>query len=280
MPNRKDWPKSKTKRIPWTKIDPYKVKQNSLWAQITEDALLTDNLVKEIGKTFKMKADKKKTVSEKPQIKSSKILDGKQERSLLIVLAKHARNQSYESVKKSICNCDTEVLSEFFLKSLIGILESIENLSSLHEEYGEEYDNFTKADQFCITISTIDRVAERLKCLLFSQRCPQIIEECKKAMEHAINACQVVKRSTKFSKILEYILMIGNIMNSGSYNAKAVGFDISYLTKVILFILIFLKCSLNNYEMFHTTLPLEYYIVHITFYSFKTQRIGTIKMTF
>ena len=241
LPYRKDWPKSKTKRIPWTKIDPYKVKENSLWAQITEDALLTNNLLKEIGKTFKTKADEKKLVSEKPQTKISKILDAKNERSLLIVLAKHARNQTYDSVKKSISNCDPEVLSEFFLKSLIGILESIENLASLHEEYVEKYDNYTKADQFCITISTIDRVVERLKCLLFSQRYTQIREECNKAMEDAINACQVVKSSKKFSKLLEYILMIGNIMNSGSYNAKAVGFDISYLTKVVLFMPIFIK---------------------------------------
>ena len=153
--------------------------------------------------------------------------------SLLIVLAKHARNHSYESVKKSILTCDTEVLSEFFLKSLIGIMESIDNLLSLNEKYVDEYDSLTKADQFCITISSIDRLIERLKCLLFSQRYPQIMEECKKALKDAINACQVVKRSTNFSKLLEYILMIGNIMNSGSYNAKAVGFDISYLTKVM-----------------------------------------------
>ena len=113
----------------------------------------------------------------------------------------------------------------------------------------------TKADQFCITISTIDRVAERLKCLLFSQRYPQIIEECQTAMKDAINACKVVKSSTKFSKLLEYILMIGNIMNSGSYNAKAVGFDISYLTKVILIILIFLKNCQHLFNLCNTTLP-------------------------
>ena len=36
----------------------------------------------------------------------------------------------------------------------------------------------------------------------------------------------------KFHKLLEYILLVGNIMNSGSPRQKAVGFDISFLKKV------------------------------------------------
>ena len=255
LPHRKDWPKSKTKIIPWKKIEPHKVKSNSLWAQITEDALITDNLMDDIEKEFETKAEKKKEVSEKLQRKSSQIITQK-EMSLLIVLAKHARNQSYESVKKSVLRCDTEVLSESFLKSLIDIMESIENVPSLYKEYVDKYNTLVKADQFCITISSIESVVERLKCLLFKQRYKQIKEECEKALKYAINACQVVKRSKNFSKVLEYTLMIGNIMNSGSYNAKAIGFDITYLTKVILFIPIFIKNihHFNNDELYDTSL--------------------------
>ena len=45
-------------------------------------------------------------------------------------------------------------------------------------------------------------------------------------------ACEEVKKSKKFAKILELILLIGNIMNTGSKNAQSVGFDISYLPKL------------------------------------------------
>jgi len=48
----------------------------------------------------------------------------------------------------------------------------------------------------------------------------------------ATAACEEVKKSKKFAKILELILLIGNIMNSGTKNAQSVGFDISYLPKV------------------------------------------------
>lgn len=41
-----------------------------------------------------------------------------------------------------------------------------------------------------------------------------------------------MKSSEKFAKILELLLLLGNYMNSGSNNAGAYGFEISFLTKV------------------------------------------------
>ena len=45
-------------------------------------------------------------------------------------------------------------------------------------------------------------------------------------------ACEEVKCSKKFARILELILLLGNYMNSGSKNGQAFGFEISFLTKV------------------------------------------------
>ena len=48
----------------------------------------------------------------------------------------------------------------------------------------------------------------------------------------ATAACNEVKTSKSFHKLLELILLIGNVMNSGSKNAESVGFEISFLPKV------------------------------------------------
>lgn len=45
-------------------------------------------------------------------------------------------------------------------------------------------------------------------------------------------ACEEIKKSAKFAKILELVLLLGNYMNTGSKNAGAFGFEISFLTKV------------------------------------------------
>lgn len=48
----------------------------------------------------------------------------------------------------------------------------------------------------------------------------------------ATAACEEVKKSQKFAKLLELILLLGNYMNSGSRNAQAFGFEMSFLTKL------------------------------------------------
>lgn len=51
----------------------------------------------------------------------------------------------------------------------------------------------------------------------------------------ATAACEEVKKSKKFAKLLELILLLGNYMNTGSRNAQAFGFEMSFLTKVFEF---------------------------------------------
>ena len=49
----------------------------------------------------------------------------------------------------------------------------------------------------------------------------------------ATAALEEIRESTKFSEILELILLMGNYMNAGSRNAQSLGFEISYITKVL-----------------------------------------------
>jgi hypothetical protein len=48
----------------------------------------------------------------------------------------------------------------------------------------------------------------------------------------ATAACEEIKSSKKLAKMLELVLLLGNVLNSGSRNGQAVGFEISYLTKL------------------------------------------------
>lgn len=48
----------------------------------------------------------------------------------------------------------------------------------------------------------------------------------------ATAACEEVKNSSKFARLLELVLLVGNYMNTGSRNAQAFGFEINFLTKV------------------------------------------------
>lgn len=52
------------------------------------------------------------------------------------------------------------------------------------------------------------------------------------------SACEEVRKSKKFAKVLELILLMGNYMNSGTRNGGAFGFEISFLPKASLYFFI------------------------------------------
>jgi len=59
-------------------------------------------------------------------------------------------------------------------------------------------------------------------------------------------ACEEIRDSKKFAKLLELVLLIGNYLNTGTKNAQAVGFEISYLPKVR-FKTKYTSCPTNEY---------------------------------
>ena len=76
------------------------------------------------------------------------------------------------------------------------------------------------------------RLVPRLKALMFKIRFPEFVQDCKPSIVAMKAACEEIKKSAKFEKLLEYVLLIGNIMNTGSRLEQCVGFDISHLPKL------------------------------------------------
>ena len=67
---------------------------------------------------------------------------------------------------------------------------------------------------------------------MFKLHFPELVADCRPGVVSVTAACQEVMRSAKMSRVLELILLIGNIMNTGSRLEQSVGFDISYLPKL------------------------------------------------
>ena len=67
---------------------------------------------------------------------------------------------------------------------------------------------------------------------MFKLHFPELVADCRPGVVSVTAACQEVMKSAKMSRVLELILLIGNIMNTGSRLEQSVGFDISYLPKL------------------------------------------------
>ena len=96
------------------------------------------------------------------------------------------------------------------MQALIQYIPAPDQLNRL-KEFESEYDNLAEAEQFAISISGIKRLVPRLKSLMFQQRYPELVQECRPRIVSAIAACEEVKKSKKFAKLLELILLIGKI---------------------------------------------------------------------
>ena len=68
--------------------------------------------------------------------------------------------------------------------------------------------------------------------LIFQYKLPEQLKEINVYINAGIKACNSIKNSVKFQKMLEIFLLVGNIMNSGSSNLEgSFGFAIRFLPK-------------------------------------------------
>ena len=245
MKRKKKWDiEETTKRTNWKVVPAQKLTKDAFWTQVDEEKLASQSLIEKITSKFGTKPGPKNmsagngdsqmdgTVgSGMKKSKALKVLDPKAAQNLSILLAGPVKHISYEELRKCILRCDTSILTEDLLQGLIQYIPAPDLLNRL-KDYEQEYYSLSEAEQFSISISGIKRLVPRLKSLMFKQKYSQLVQDCKPHIVAATAACEEVRKSKKFAKILELILLIGNIMNTGSKSAQSLGFDISYLPKV------------------------------------------------
>ena len=79
-------------------------------------------------------------------------------------------------------------------------------------------------------MSRIKGLRRRLKSMLFKYKFLEQHEETKVDLASGIQACIDVKKSEKFQRLLEILLLTGNILNTGSANLESsIGFDLKFL---------------------------------------------------
>ena len=239
MKRKKKWTvEAPIKRTNWKQVPVAKLTEKSFWTKVDEEVLVSQSLIEDLQSKFSSKPPGKKSVDDsavntggKKKSKELKVLDGKAAQNLSVILGGALKHISYADLRKCILRCDTSVLTENLLQSLIQYLPTPDQLNKL-QEFSHEYDDLAEAEQFAISLADIKRLVPRLKSLKFQLHYPELVQDCKPDIVAGTEACQEVRRSRKFGKVLELILLMGNIMNTGSKNEQSVGFDISYLPKL------------------------------------------------
>ncbi|MBN3270883.1 DIAP2 protein, partial [Polyodon spathula] len=165
----------------------------------------------------------------KKKVKELRILDPKTAQNLSIFLGSF--RLPYEEIRDIILEVDEERLSEALIQNLIKNLPEQKELTAL-AELKDEYEELCESEQFGIVMSSVKLLRPRLNGIQFKLTFEEQVSNIRPDIMNVTFACEEVKKSENFTRLLELVLLVGNFMNSGSRNAQTFGFNISFLCKL------------------------------------------------
>jgi len=233
-PKRKDYkPEVSMKKLNWNQVKAKEISDDSIWHSFKEDNFESADLMARLGATFgqkKAKAKKVEQKEEKPQKKQKelKVLDGKAAQNLSIFLG--TVKKPYIEIKSMILNVSSD-LDEALVNNLLKQLPEADMINQL-KDFKKEYEELTEAEKFLCTLSDIKRITVRLEHIKFMRQYDELLNDIKPEIVSVTAACQDLSNSVKFRNFIHFVLFVGNYQNSGSRNAKSVGFDMSFLKKL------------------------------------------------
>uniref|UniRef100_A0A672SMM1 Diaphanous related formin 1 n=1 Tax=Sinocyclocheilus grahami TaxID=75366 RepID=A0A672SMM1_SINGR len=235
---KKDYkPEVQLKRANWSKIAPEELSEGSFWVKAKEERFENKELFAKLTLTFSSQTKSKKDQeasedkknTQKKKVKELKVLDSKTSQNLSIFLG--SNRMPYEEMKNVILEVNEKVLTENMVQSLLKLLPEQEQLNTLLE-MKDEYEELAESEQFGVVVSSVKRLKPRLTSILFRLQFEEQVNNVKPDVVAVTAACEELRKSESFAKVLEMTLLLGNFMNAGSRNAKAFGFSISYLCKL------------------------------------------------
>ncbi|XP_066503725.1 protein diaphanous homolog 3 isoform X4 [Hoplias malabaricus] len=236
QPKKEFKPETTMKRLNWSKIRPQEMSENCFWVVVKEERYEDKSLLNRLAFTFGSQRNARREEEEleekklvKKRIKELKVLDPKIAQNLSIFLGSF--RLPYEEIRRMIMEVDEEQLTESMIQNLVKHLPEQEQLNAL-TKYKHEYANLSEPEQFGVVMSDVKRLRPRLNSILFKLQFEEQVSHLRPDILAVNAACDEVRKSKAFSKLLELVLLMGNYMNAGSRNAQSFGFDLSSLCKL------------------------------------------------
>ncbi|KAK7362723.1 hypothetical protein VNO77_04844 [Canavalia gladiata] len=166
-----------------------------------------------------------------PMLPENRVLDPKKSQNIAILL--RALNVTVDEVCEALRegNCDT--LGTELLESLLKMAPTKEEESKLKEFQEESPFKLGPAEKFLKVVLDIPFAFKRVDAMLYIANFDSELEYLKKSFETLEVACEELKNSRMFLKILEAVLRTGNRMNVGTNRGDAHAFKLDTLLKLV-----------------------------------------------
>ncbi|KAJ3060382.1 hypothetical protein HDU98_003626 [Podochytrium sp. JEL0797] len=233
------------KNLEWAKVQPRMV-HSSFWVSAVDEAyghdseasfantLLDARELATLPSIFS-KSEESVQVSMVPHSKKVVLLDKNRSQHIEILLASlrgpDLNRLTRQQIRDGILHISDTVLTMDNLTMLIQMVPTDSEIDLVNSFKGD-VESLANAEKFLRTMSTIPRLKSRLECIIFEKRFVEEASEIKPDLTALSKATQALMTSTRFRKVLQAVLVIGNFVNNNTWRGGAYGFEMGSLLKL------------------------------------------------
>ena len=248
-PTKPKGPNVARKRLHWNKIDESKLSENSFWSQAKSDDLKLVGLDidnEEFASLFtsdvgKKAAAPKKEETKKPSSKQKvQLIDGRRRMNGSILLSKF--KVDYKVLARQVDNMEYIEAEGNELRGMMQLLPTKDESLALRSylppsdapqsEIEESIAKLGECEQYMAVMLDVPDVKAKFQSMLFRAEFEGHADSIRDGTKMLLQACDAVKNSERFRKLLLYALKLGNALNTGGSNEEVSAITLDSLLKL------------------------------------------------
>ncbi|KAM7521929.1 hypothetical protein LguiA_011831 [Lonicera macranthoides] len=227
-------PKLKLKPLHWDKVRASSDRE-TVWDQLKSSSFkLNEEMIETLfvvnTPNSNSKEATRRSVLPSPS-QENRVLDPKKSQNISILL--RAINVTIEEVCEALLEGNADTLGTELLESLLKMAPTKEEERKLREYKDDSPVKLGPAERFLKALLDIPFAFKRMDAMLYVSNFDSEVEYLKKSCETLEAACEELRSSRMFLKLLEAVLKTGNRMNVGTNRGDAHAFKLDTLLKLV-----------------------------------------------
>ncbi|XP_074316708.1 formin-like protein 1 [Silene latifolia] len=227
-------PKPKLKPLHWDKVRASSDRE-MVWDQFRSSSFkLNEEMIETLFIVNTPNPSQKEVPRNSVQLmpkQENRVLDPKKAQNIAILL--RALNVTMEEVCEALMEGNAETLGTELLESLLKMAPTKEEERKLMEYKDDSPVKLGHAEKFLKAVIEIPFAFKRVEAMLYIANFESEVEYLKKSFETLEVACDELRSSRLFLKLLEAVLKTGNRMNVGTNRGDAHAFKLDTLLKLV-----------------------------------------------